>query len=342
MNNPLVRYSIVERCAVLTFDHAPVNSLSLGLRRDLAAALARATSDDQAQAIVLIGAGKGFCAGGDLREFGTPEATAGPGVSADLRPAIERSAKPVIAAIHDIAMGGGLKIALACHLRVACASSRIGLPEVLRGTIPLSGTQRLPRLLSLEQSLDLIVSGRTATAAEFAGTPLFDRVVEDANVLDAALVLADEYVASGLSLPLIRERAMAREDAAACFAAARLRVRDAAAENIASLRAIDAIEAAVTCDDFEEGLAQARHIYETLMRSESVTRLRIASLPGGIETDGPSLSREGGGALWHRNQALIPERPARALSVATGRRRPRLLQIPAISCDAARGPSPIK
>lgn len=273
-NGPLVRYGNIERCAVLTLDHAPVNSLSLGLRRDLAAALARAAFDDQAQAIILIGAGKGFCAGGDLREFGMPEAAARPGVSADLHPAIERSAKPVIAAIHDIAMGGGLETALACHLRVASASARIGLPEVLRGTIPLSGTQRLPRLLSLEQSLDLIVSGRTATAAEFAGTSLFDQVIEDANVLDAALALAGECIASGVRVPLVRERAIARENAAACLAAARLRVRDAAADNIASLRAIDAIEAAVMCNDFDEGLAQARQIYETLMRSESVTRLR--------------------------------------------------------------------
>ena len=116
-NGPLVRYSNVERCAVLALDHAPVNSLSLGLRRDLAAALTRAAFDDQAQAIVLIGAGNGFCAGGDLKEFGTPEATARPGVSADLHPAIERSTKPVIAAIHDIAMGGGLETALACHRR---------------------------------------------------------------------------------------------------------------------------------------------------------------------------------------------------------------------------------
>jgi enoyl-CoA hydratase/carnithine racemase len=273
-NGPLVRYSNVERCAVLTLDHAPVNSLSLGLRRDLAAALTRAAFDDQAQAIVLIGAGNGFCAGGDLTEFGTPEATARPGVSADLHPAIERSTKPVIAAIHDIAMGGGLETALACHLRVASASARIGLPEVLRGTIPLSGTQRLPRLLSLEQSLDLIVSGRTATAAEFVGTPLFDRVIEDANVLDAGLALASECVASGVLVPLVRERAIAHENAAACFAAARLQVRDAAADNVVPLRAIDAIEAAVMCDDFDEGLAQARQIYETLMRSESVTRLR--------------------------------------------------------------------
>ncbi|SOE65522.1 Enoyl-CoA hydratase/carnithine racemase [Burkholderia sp. D7] len=273
-NDPLVRYSNVNQCAVLTLDHAPVNSLSLGLRRDLAAALARAASDDQAQAIILIGAGKGFCAGGDLREFGTPDATAHPGVSADLHPAIERSAKPVIAAIHDIAMGGGLETALACHLRVASASARIGLPEVLRGTIPLSGTQRLPRLLSLEQSLDFIVSGRTATVAEFAGTPLFDRVVEDANVLDAALALARECVASGMLPVLVRKRAMAHKDAATCFADARLRVRDAAADNVAPSCAIDAIEAAVMCDDFDEGLAQARHIYESLMRSESVTRLR--------------------------------------------------------------------
>lgn len=172
-------------------------------------------------------------------------------------------------------MGGGLETALACHLRVASASTRIGFPEVLRGTIALSGTQRLPRLLSLEQSLDLIVSGRTATVIEFAGTPLFDRVVEeDTNVLDAALTLARECVASGVLPVLVRKRAMTRKDAATCFADARPRVRDAAADNVAPLCAVVAIEAAVICDDFEEGLAQARGIYETLMRSESVTRLR--------------------------------------------------------------------
>ena len=132
--------------------------------------LARAEDEPAIQAVIIIGSGKGFSGGADIREFGTPKSFAPPNLLMVLR-AVEECSKPVIAAIEGICMGGGFELALACHYRVASADAQIGLPEVKLGLLPgAGGTQRLPRVVGVERALNMIVSGTPLRAEELRGT----------------------------------------------------------------------------------------------------------------------------------------------------------------------------
>ncbi len=174
--------------AVVTFDNPPVNSLGLELRQSIAEAVERANADPKIDAVVLIGSGAGFSGGADIREFGTPKAGTPPNLL-NLISMIEDSAKPVIAAIGGVCMGGGLELALGCHYRVAAAGAKIALPEVKLGLLPgAGGTQRLPRLIGAEAALNMIVSGSTVASEKLRGTPLFDAFAEG-DLLEFALEL---------------------------------------------------------------------------------------------------------------------------------------------------------
>src|SRR5919204_4566502 len=152
-------YAIQGAVAVITLNNPPVNGLGHEVRRGILAGLDRAEADSAVRAVVLVGSGKGFSGGADIREFNTPKAVAEPTLVTLLQ-AIEASSKPVIAAIHGMAMGGGLELALACHFRVAMAGAQIALPEVKLGLLPgAGGTQRLPRAVGVEAALNMIVSG---------------------------------------------------------------------------------------------------------------------------------------------------------------------------------------
>jgi len=170
----LLGFEIVAGIAVVRLENPPVNSLGHELRAGLSEALDRANADSGVEAVVLIGSGAGFSGGADIREFGTPKALAHPDLRTLIRE-VENSAKPVIAAIGGVCMGGGLELALACHYRVGAPGARIALPEVKLGLLPgAGGTQRLPRLLGLEAALNMIVSGATVASEKLRGTPLFD------------------------------------------------------------------------------------------------------------------------------------------------------------------------
>jgi enoyl-CoA hydratase len=147
-----VTYRVENGVSVVTIEHPPVNGLGHSVRHGLKTAFDTARIDGRVGAIVLTGAGRGFSAGGDIREFGTLAATAAPALSLDVHPVIEGSEKPVVAAIHGFAIGGGLETALVCHYRIVAADARIGLPELKLGVIPLSGTQRLPRVLGMDNA----------------------------------------------------------------------------------------------------------------------------------------------------------------------------------------------
>src|SRR3984893_7797757 len=179
-------FDVMGGIAVLKLDNPPVNSLGHELREALLAGLERANADRGIEAMVLIGSGKGFSGGGDIREFGTPTSAAFP----DLRTVtseIEGSAKPVIAAIGGVCMGGGLELALACHYRVGAPGARIALPEVKLGLLPgAGGTQRLPRVLGVEPALNMIVSGATVPSDKLRNTPLFDAFA-DGDLLESAV-----------------------------------------------------------------------------------------------------------------------------------------------------------
>src|SRR3984893_10834909 len=160
----LVRFENIDGVGVITIDNPPVNALSPGVPDGIVAADDRGNADSAVKAMVLIGAGRSFIAGADIRQFG----------KAPPRPANARrhydvtgdSPKPVVAAIHGYALGGGLETALACHYRVAVPSAKVGLPEVQIGILPgAGGTQRLPRLVGPKAAMELITSRRHVPAA---------------------------------------------------------------------------------------------------------------------------------------------------------------------------------
>jgi len=200
-------YSMRGAVAVITLNNPPVNGLGHALRRGIVEGLDRAAADPGVKAVVLAGAGKSFSAGADIREFGTPQMTADPSLHAVIQ-AVEASPKPVLAAIHGVAMGGGLELALACHYRVATSGAQVALPEVKLGLLPgAGGTQRLPRAVGLETALNMIVSGTSVPAAQLEGTRLFDAVGEG-DVVERAAALAEAV--AGRGAPVMDD--MRRED----------------------------------------------------------------------------------------------------------------------------------
>lgn len=261
----MLRYETQAGVACITLDYPPVNGLSLALRRAIVTAFQRADADGAARAVVLCGSGRGFCAGGDISEFGTPAASAAPALSLDVHPVIEAMRKPVVAAIHGMAIGGGLETALVCHYRVVEGNARVGLPEVKLGTVPLSGTQRVPRLMPLSRAIDWILSGDIVRAEALADTAMFDRIVAPGEALRSALALA----ADARALPLVRQRPLSADGGA--LAAARKAFANGSA---AQHGALDALAAAYEAPDFDSGMVQARKVYAALMASAAVTRAR--------------------------------------------------------------------
>src|SRR6185503_18585226 len=150
--------------------------------------------DAAVKAVVITGAGKAFSGGADIREFGSPKAIAEPNLLSVIL-ALEASTKPIVAAMHSVAMGGGLELALGCHYRVASPGCKVALPEVKIGLIPgAGGTQRLPRVLGLETALNMIVSGEPVNSELLAQTQLFDEIVAG-DLLEGALAFARKAVA---------------------------------------------------------------------------------------------------------------------------------------------------
>lgn len=202
--------SIVRRngVAIISIDNPPVNALSQAVREGLERSFEEAATDDAVDAIVLICTGRTFIAGADIREFGRPIV---PPHLPDVIAQIEASDKPVVAAMHGTALGGGLEVALGCHYRVAVSSAALGLPEVNLGLLPgASGTQRLPRLVGVERALDMMLSGKPVKAPVALDCGLIDQVCDDDSLLDAATELAASKVADGPRR--IREMAVPRVD----------------------------------------------------------------------------------------------------------------------------------
>ena len=153
------RYETHGPVAVITLDNPPVNGLGFATRKAVTDGLQQANTDARIRAIVITGAGKAFSGGADIREFGKPAALAEPNLLSVIR-ACELSDKPVVAAVHSVAMGGGLELALGCHYRIAAPGCQVALPEVKLGLLPgAGGTQRLPRAIGVEPALNMILSG---------------------------------------------------------------------------------------------------------------------------------------------------------------------------------------
>jgi 3-hydroxyacyl-CoA dehydrogenase len=237
-------YSTHGAVAVVTLNNPPVNGLSHELRGAIVAGLDQALADPAVKAIVLIGAGKAFSGGADIREFNTPKATAEPNLGSVIR-AVERSPKPVIAAIHDVAMGGGLELALGCHYRVAAKGAQIGFPEVKLGILPgAGGTQRFPRAVGPETAVSLIVSGNPVPSEALESTGLFDRLIEG-DLLQGAIAFADQVV-DRRPLKLVRDIKIDYPHAEAFFAWARTSVGASSKGFPAPVKCVEAVAASVS------------------------------------------------------------------------------------------------
>jgi 3-hydroxyacyl-CoA dehydrogenase len=265
-------FEVKGAIAVLRLDNPPVNSLGHELRQALVAGLERATADPGIEALVLIGSGAGFSGGADIREFGTPKAAAYPNLRTVISE-IEGSAKPVIAAIGGVCMGGGLELALACHYRAGVPGAKIALPEVKLGLLPgAGGTQRLPRLLGVEPALNMIVSGATVPSEKLRDTPLFD-AFGDGDLLENALTLARRVITEGSKIKRVRDLRPDMPNTEAYLQFARNTVKSVAGPYPAPLACVEAVAAAVE-KPFEAGLKRERELFTTLMLSPESAALR--------------------------------------------------------------------
>ncbi len=248
--------------AVVTVDNPPVNALKHEVRAGLVEALRQARDDDAVEAVVIACAGRTFFAGADITEFGRPPQA--PGLH-DVIAAIEAMQKPVVAALHGTALGGGFELALACHFRVAVAGARVGLPEVKLGLLPgAGGTQRLPRLIGPEKALKMIVTGEPIAAPEALADGIIDEIVEG-ELTPAAVAFVRRVVAEGRPLKLVRERdgklsAEGFADAAETLTR-RLRGRDAPAA------CVEAVRNAIILP-FEEGLKREGELFRKLVAGD--------------------------------------------------------------------------
>ena len=239
-------YEVRDGVAVITMNNPPVNGLGLDNRRGIADGLQRAQDDAAVKAIVLTGAGRAFSGGADIREFNSPKMNAEPNLHSVIA-MIEACSKPVVAAVHSVAMGGGLELALACHYRVASPGAQIALPEVKLGLLPgAGGTQRLPRVIGVENALNMIVSGepvKSELLAMIPGQKLFDRMI-DGDLMAGAIAYATE-IAAARPLPLVRHLKCEHPSPDAYFQFARNTVKAMAKNFPAPLRCLECVAAAV-------------------------------------------------------------------------------------------------
>ena len=262
----MVSYENMQGVAVVTVDNPPVNALSQGVRQGLLEGVNKALADDAVQAIVIHCAGRTFIAGADITEFASGPAE--PSLR-DMLELMDGAGKPVIAAIHGTALGGGLETALCCHYRVAAPGARLGLPEVKLGLLPgAGGTQRLPRVVGVEKALQMVTSGLPIGAAEALEAGLVDEIVEG-DLLPGALAFGHQIVARGAALPRIRDRDDRLEEARenpAVFEQFRQAIARKSRGFLAPEYNIRCIEAAVS-QPFDEGMKTEARLFTELMRS---------------------------------------------------------------------------
>ena len=257
--------AVEDGVAVLTVDSPPVNALGAAVRDGVAQRIREASADPVVQAIVLHCAGRTFFAGADISEFGKPPRGIPLG---DMIAVIEGAPKPVVAAIHGTALGGGLETALGCHYRVAVPSAKVGLPEVKLGIVPgAGGTQRLPRVVGVERALQMITSGEFVGAKAAAEMGLVDEIADEATLRADAVAFARRIAVDGRPLRKVRDQddklapARGRPDVFAAF-------RKENARKFRGFEApegcIEAVEAAVNLP-FNEGIAKEREIFLRLV-----------------------------------------------------------------------------
>jgi 3-hydroxyacyl-CoA dehydrogenase len=264
-------YSLHGGVAILTLNNPPVNAMGHAARQELAAHLDAAWRDPAVKAIVIIGAGKLFCGGADVKAFNTPASRAEPS-SRTIVKNIEASQKPVIAAIHGSALGLGLEFAMGCHYRIAQRGAKLGLPEVKLGLLPGGGgTQRLPRLAGVEAAVRMITQGEPVTADEALAMGLVDEVAAG-ELLPAALAFA-ERVAQRSDHPVAAQRQAQAPADSRYFETQRAKIAAAKRGLPAPLECLACIEAAVTLP-FDEGMKFERERFDVLVNGTESKALR--------------------------------------------------------------------
>ena len=270
-------YAVHGNVAVITLNNPPVNGLGLATRQAFIQGLDQAVADPSVQAIVVTGAGKAFSGGADIKEFGSPKALQEPNLL-NLITALENCPKPTVAAIHSVAMGGGLELALGCHYRVAAPGTDVALPEVKLGLIPgAGGTQRLPRVIGVEAALNMIVSGeaiKSEMLAMLPGQKLFDEMASSKeNVVTEAIAFAQGVIGTS-PLPRVRDLPCKHPNADAFFKFSTNMVNGMTKGKYpAPLKCIEAVQNA-TKMKFDDGMTAERTIFINLMWTPECRALR--------------------------------------------------------------------
>jgi 3-hydroxyacyl-CoA dehydrogenase len=274
--NDVTRYDLEGDVGVITLNSPPVNALSHKVRDGLAGGMEAALADAGAKAIVIICEGRTFIAGADITEFGGPQRGAS---LYDVQNAMEGASKPVVAAIHGTALGGGLEVALCAHYRVAVPSARCGLPEVNLGLLPgAGGTQRLPRIVGPEKALEMMTSGQHVPAKACLEMGLVDEIVPEAELRAGAVAFAHKIAAEGKPLKKVRdlnEKVEAARGHPEIFADFRKANGRKFRGFLAPEYNIQCVEAAVN-QPFEEGLKTERKLFGELMSGSQSAAQRYA------------------------------------------------------------------
>ena len=269
-----VSYHVESGVAVITVDNPPVNALAPGMREGIIDGLQRAGADPAVKAVVLIGSGKNFIAGADIRQFGKARRISTSVSTA----ALDACEKPVIAAMQGYVLGAGLEHALACHYRIATPDAKLGLPEVSIGVIPAGGgTQRLTRLIGPKVAVEMISTGRHVSAFEALKSGIVTQIVSQEKLLASAISYAKD-VAPVRPLPRVRDMTdqitHAYQHPEAWEAAKKValsKARNVKAPNCA----VACVEAALT-GSFEDGLALEQRLFSELEGSDEARALRYA------------------------------------------------------------------
>src|SRR5580698_9816288 len=272
--NAVTDYALDGDVGVITLNSPPVNALSASVRDGLAGGVATALADPGAKAIVIICEGRTFIAGADITEFGGPQKGAS---LFDVQDAMENSTKPVVAAIHGTALGGGLEVALCAHYRVAVPSAKCGLPEVNIGLLPgAGGTQRLPRIVGVEAALDMVTSGKHVSSKYALETGLIDEIAPEGKLREAGIAFARKVVAEHRPLRRVRDN-NAKVEAARGHPEIFADFRKANAKKFRGFLApennIKCIEAAVNLP-FDEGLKAERKYFMELFTGNQAAAQR--------------------------------------------------------------------
>ncbi len=266
----IVSYQLDKNIGVIRVDNPPVNALSQAVRKGLNDAVIAAQSD-ASEAVIIICEGRTFIAGADIKEFGQPPLAP---TLPEVIQTIEDSSKPVLAAIHGTALGGGFEIALSCHYRCALASAKVGLPEVKLGLLPgAGGTQRVPRLAGIEAAVDLMTSGAPVSAKKAMSMGLIDCITED-DLFSTAIDYARELVASNAEPKRIRDIVIDPSSVSEnFFDDYRAKLARRTRGQIAPQHIVNCVEAAVNLP-IDEGIAKERTLFLECMNSPQSAAMR--------------------------------------------------------------------